>query len=834
MGGMFRKANLKKVYIFFAVALLITCGFCLLKNRTDVSAEGRDYIAVGNEPKLYDAIAKLSKGEFPSEYDASGRDKDVSGVYTLEEHSDAQYPVHFYKGDRRYTYNHVRFGGFCWMAVRTTDKGGVKLIYNGLYNEYFGECDPGTDRNNSSLGLGVYDDATEGMEHVGYMHNDNDEIPVENIRSIMYYSRNNEVFGHDVEWNGTEYTLVDTTVPGYLNPNQINSLQLIAPFERYHYTCGSTSTTCEQVYYVFNENNLAMVLSGGRKYNDFTNVVFSGYTQDSTIKTVVDNWYAENLQSYTSRLEDAVYCNDRTIMGGSLLSNEASLQYNYGGDWTGAPFASKMRVYQNTYSMDCPNVRDSFTVSSANGNGQLTYPIGLLTADEARITYHKDKRTSYLEMGSGEYSDASSYFWTMSPYYLTQNKIGGTLYLATWRNPASNDNSWTHFNQTAPIRPVITVNNNQVVYCGNGTIDEPFVLDDADCDHVYFEDEDMYKALRDCDLIDCPELKNNNAGFDDGEQMIRMTSRTHILNLKLDNSNLKDLSDLPVFSKMQNLSLRNNRIEDISPLTSFYETTSTIELASNNIRNTILLLDLCEVRTGHVVAVEGGRGEFFLPELCLDGSYEGVLNPALYWIVNQNLEDALDEGEYEYELPDTMRFARYLSEAVFDYQQPDGYALCDPEVQWCDEREQRRPISSLEISEYFDDGIDPEDLIYLENAELMPGEDKDMLRVFDDTKPAVLSYRINWTDLFGDAWSTMDNDLKSYIISETGGNDDYWNIATMTLHMPNEPIPEPEPDPEPESEQVLSPYTFDNICYSVAGLIIMSLSALAVIAKEKR
>ena len=40
--------------------------------------------------------------------------------------------VYYFTGDDAVTYGNVLFGGFCWQIIRTTDTGGVKLIYNGV------------------------------------------------------------------------------------------------------------------------------------------------------------------------------------------------------------------------------------------------------------------------------------------------------------------------------------------------------------------------------------------------------------------------------------------------------------------------------------------------------------------------------------------------------------------------------------------------------------------------------------------------------------------------------------------------------------------------------
>lgn len=38
-------------------------------------------------------------------------------------------PIYYYRG--AVDNNNVIFGGYCWQIVRTTDTGGIKMIYNG-------------------------------------------------------------------------------------------------------------------------------------------------------------------------------------------------------------------------------------------------------------------------------------------------------------------------------------------------------------------------------------------------------------------------------------------------------------------------------------------------------------------------------------------------------------------------------------------------------------------------------------------------------------------------------------------------------------------------------
>ena len=56
-------------------------------------------------------------------------DKKYLGLYTGEGADTYTYPVYYYKGNVQN--NNVLFGGFCWKIVRTTETGGVKIVYNG-------------------------------------------------------------------------------------------------------------------------------------------------------------------------------------------------------------------------------------------------------------------------------------------------------------------------------------------------------------------------------------------------------------------------------------------------------------------------------------------------------------------------------------------------------------------------------------------------------------------------------------------------------------------------------------------------------------------------------
>ena len=113
-----------------------------------------------------------------------------------------------------------------------------------------------------------------------------------------------------------------------------------------------------------------------------------GTSQSSDIKTYLDDWYANytDLNKTGTKITDQIYCNDRTASTSEVAYsptnyttltswNSTGTQYYYGANG---------RVWNSPVSPDykCPVADDKFTTTAAKGNGKLTYPVGLITADE--------------------------------------------------------------------------------------------------------------------------------------------------------------------------------------------------------------------------------------------------------------------------------------------------------------------------------------------------------------------------------------------------------------------------------------------------------------------
>ena len=196
-------------------------------------------------------------------------------------------------------------------------------------------------------------------------------------------------------------------------------------------------------------------------------------TNDSTIKTAIDNWYASNMTSYTKYLSPtAVYCHDRELESGATYSTTEDFN-----------FKSNERLYTNkTPTYDCTNDNDKFTVDASSGNGKLTYPIALMTADE--ISY------------AGGVSGQSAPMW----YYTNSTLKSSTGTTEWWLLPPGDWNggdvlSWLVSGADDPgdlggysvshscgVRPAVSLKSCTLWSQGNGSANSPYeIVENGGC-----------------------------------------------------------------------------------------------------------------------------------------------------------------------------------------------------------------------------------------------------------------------------------------------------------------------------------------------------------------
>ena len=188
---------------------------------------------------------------------------------------------------------------------------------------------------------------------------------------------------------------------------------------------------------------------------------------NSEVKTIVDNWYVSNLNSYSGYIsKTAIYCNDRTVGSGSWSATGSTFYYG----------AYTRLVTNKTPTFACSNANDKFTASTSTGNGKLTYPIGLITADE--ISY----AGGLLATNNSNYyiaQNASSgvlWWWTMSPRgWYSNSSIANVFYVGGSSNTGRLDNRYVTY--TSGVRPVISLKSCVLASGGSGTASDPYTVE---------------------------------------------------------------------------------------------------------------------------------------------------------------------------------------------------------------------------------------------------------------------------------------------------------------------------------------------------------------------
>ena len=189
-------------------------------------------------------------------------------------------------------------------------------------------------------------------------------------------------------------------------------------------------------------------------------------TNNSTIKEVIDSWYASNMTSYAKCLsETAIYCSDREVGEGTYTATGLKFYY--------APYTRIDTNKAATYG--CTATEDKFTVDSAAGNGKLTYPTALMTVDElvfAGGAYRESALTWYYYNSVKGSSTGKISWWLMSPYDWGANS-------SVFRTYGSDSPGFLYarrVDDTLGVRPVISIKGNNLWKSGDGTASSPYEI----------------------------------------------------------------------------------------------------------------------------------------------------------------------------------------------------------------------------------------------------------------------------------------------------------------------------------------------------------------------
>ena len=332
--------------------------------------------------------------------------------------------------------NNVIIGGFCWQILRTTDTGGVKIMYTGKATN--NNCENAL--TNAVIYSSAYSIVSPSPVVVGYMYYNNLNV----IMKDDVGTENGRLYANNVTYSNGMYTLVDTQ-----NRLDVN----------HHYTCGNSSETCENVYYFFyyagSSSRRIVKLTNGTTIEGIFDELFYGEranSASSTMKTNIESWFRYNFINNLKYLEDVVYCNDRTIKDyGAFNPNGGSYQ-NLGEilTFTGLDEQNPLK---------CSNIKDMFSVS--NQEAKITYPVALATAGEMSLLNNNIIRAY------------SNNYFLLTPSHFTVNNSN----MYTIKKTGMFSTAVTNIElDDYLIRPVVSLVPNIKYSSGNGSLTNPYII----------------------------------------------------------------------------------------------------------------------------------------------------------------------------------------------------------------------------------------------------------------------------------------------------------------------------------------------------------------------
>lgn len=386
--------------------------------------------------------------------------KGVKHTYTATDSFDSEvglYPMidndgisYFYRGNVQN--NYVSFAGYTWRIVRRNGDGSVRLIYSGT-----SPTDTGT---NVTIAQSVYNDKHYMPAYSGYKYGEEFEIIIDET-NVAYKN----LAANTLYYYGSEYRFDEETKKFYISGNTKQSTwkdDYENIINNYSYTCFATKAdaSCNYIAKLVKYDNPSSAIVNYISYSSKSYSSTLNNTIDSTIKGVIDKWYEDNLlnktdligNKFSSYIEDTTFCSDRTLYNGDGYSLSKATTFNS---------YARVAHAKTIPSLSCYQPSDIFKVS----NGNLKYPIALLTADEAALAggVHISANTKY-------YLYTGDTYWTMTPEIYTPGYA--TTRVSFVDVNGGIDGRWVA--GVRSVRPVINIKQDVQIISGTGTIDNPY------------------------------------------------------------------------------------------------------------------------------------------------------------------------------------------------------------------------------------------------------------------------------------------------------------------------------------------------------------------------
>ncbi len=468
---------------------------------------------------LYDTVACQAPTEqvsidFRRGALATGSDYDKNGN-GVNKGDEFQKDIYYYRG--QIDNNYLLWANKCWRIVRTTATGGVKIVYIGepdgsgvcpeeptgmsddmySYGAMWNE-DPADypddfkaftwtilgasyDCNEDHAGFFGWTEADcyNSLADIGYMIGE---------RKPVYYDRNTDLVpngqfatANNIAYINGQYVLDPntTTIGDYYNDEAYFDLVLGGS----HYSCFSMATTCETAYMIIDNyyygGAMYIELKNGELLEDYLNTVYSNHF-NSPAKTALEDWYHKELLAWDNDVEDAVFCNDRTLHSGTIKSKDegpiSSGRYTYPA-YFDAYARNTIDINGNFHPNLACSKNDAFTVSNEIGNGKNNHKVGLLSSDEltfAGINANGDHTdTNFLD-----FNVESNY--TMSPAYYASQYTDFMPHMVGQGSSGIGPLGAFQSGYGVPgvaLRPVVSLKQSKNITSGDGTRTNPYHLD---------------------------------------------------------------------------------------------------------------------------------------------------------------------------------------------------------------------------------------------------------------------------------------------------------------------------------------------------------------------
>ena len=345
-----------------------------------------------------------------------------------------------------------------WRIVRINGDGSVRVIYDGTKAYANGESS--LDRR---IGTSPFNTLGDDNAYLGYMYGDKDKIIEENTSS------GDSLYGR---WKLTnsyyiakEYTFdIKSKTFTLKDPIAVLGSDLTDDYIGY-YTANATYTSnFDKIYRIkkiqteYGDEESIDVYEIPVYYGTSSEKVAQTNKNDSEMKKYLDVWYKNNFLNTKSEqyLVDNLFCNDR------------SNYYHNGYGRTTVSYHPHRDSFSKIY-LKCPQQNDAFTVNdTTNGNGDLTYPIGLVTYDEVALA--GGRSTNYLY-----FSSSNNNFWILSPemYYGDDGWEAAEFVVP---NGMGVMNTGIHVASEESVRPVLNISQ-EILNKGDGSMNDPYRIE---------------------------------------------------------------------------------------------------------------------------------------------------------------------------------------------------------------------------------------------------------------------------------------------------------------------------------------------------------------------